>query len=129
MNVLSIAATKSSPNIHFDPTSDKLHISGESYPENCNLFYQPMFAWLQEYLQAETTQRVTLDMEIIYFNSSSSKIFMDLFDMLDESAATGRVHIEVNWWYHRENEIALECGEEFQEDIQHLQFNLLEKAA
>ncbi|MFV0422605.1 DUF1987 domain-containing protein [Oleidesulfovibrio sp.] len=125
MKALNIAATKSSPAIQFDPQNHRLRISGESYPENCGMFYQPVFGWLRNYLQTETTQCVTLDMEIIYFNSSSSKTFMDLFDLLDETAATG-TQITVNWRYHADNETALECGEEFQEDVQHLQFNLVE---
>ncbi|MBL3581949.1 DUF1987 domain-containing protein [Oleidesulfovibrio alaskensis] len=125
MNILTIAPTKSSPGIFFDPHGAVLRISGESYPENCGLFYQPVFAWLHNFLQAPATRQVTLDMELVYFNSSSSKTFMDLFDLLDEAAGAGK-QITVNWRYHKENETALECGEEFREDVRHMRFNLVE---
>jgi hypothetical protein len=65
-------------------------------------------------------------MEIIYFNSSSSKALMNFFDLLDEAVAAGR-KIAVNWIYDAGNESALEYGEEFKEDLESLEFNLVEK--
>jgi hypothetical protein len=64
-------------------------------------------------------------MEIIYFNSSSSKLFFDLFDLLEENMDKSK--IAVNWIYDKENESALETGEEFIEDFEDLQINLQEK--
>jgi hypothetical protein len=63
-------------------------------------------------------------MEVGYFNSSTSKTFMDLFDMLDQEAANGR-SVEVNWRYHAQNEMAQECGEVFMQDLSGLRFNLV----
>jgi hypothetical protein len=65
-------------------------------------------------------------MEIIYFNSSSSKLFFDFFDILDEARKNGCT-IEVNWYYDKENESSLEAGEDFKEDFEDLTFNLIEK--
>lgn len=122
MHPYYIPATKSSPEINFDPNADKLEIRGESYPENCSQFYTPVFEWLEQYLN-NTNAPIHLDMEIQYFNSSSSKALMDLFDMLDEAAGKGK-SVFVNWHYHEDNETAQECGEEFQEDVLHLDFKL-----
>lgn len=123
MQCLDILATNSSPTIHFAPEQGQLTITGESYPENCVNFYQPLFESLETFLATQPAVPLILDMAIIYFNSTSSKAFMNLFDMLDEAAETGR-DITVNWHYHEDNDIALECGEEFQEDVQTLRFNL-----
>lgn len=123
-----VASTKSSPEIDFDPVTHTLSIKGESYPENCARFYNPMFQWLREYLDVCKDTPVRLVMEIVYFNSSSSKAFMDLFDMLDAAAEGGRA-VTVLWGYHAENETAFECGEEFQEDVQHVAFELVRIAA
>lgn len=123
----TVAATKSSPEIHFDPITHQLRIAGESYPENCARFYDPMFQWLREYLAQTDTTPLHLDMEIVYFNSSSSKTFMDLFDMLDAAAEQGRP-VTVSWRFHPDNETAFECGEEFQEDVRHMVFKLVEKS-
>ncbi|WP_243546232.1 DUF1987 domain-containing protein [Pseudodesulfovibrio tunisiensis] len=125
MTKYTVQGTKSSPFIDFDPTSGVFEIRGESYPENCSRFYTPMFDWLASYMDSAPRTRTELNMEVIYFNSSTSKVFMDLFDMLDNEAAKGR-NIVVNWRYHEENEIAQECGEEFMEDVSNVRFNLVE---
>lgn len=125
MTKYSVQATTSSPYINFDPEAMSFEIKGESYPENCWAFYSPMFDWLNSYFDSINGTPVEIDMEIIYFNSSSSKTFMDFFEMLDEQAERGK-NIVVNWRYHEENESAMECGEEFMEDVEQIKFNLVE---
>jgi len=125
MKKYSVKATASSPYINFDPDKMAFEIKGESYPENCWAFYSPMFDWLTDFLGSVNGVRVEIDMEIVYFNSSSSKTFMDLFEMLDDQAESGK-NIVVNWRYHQENESAMECGEEFMEDVERIDFNLVE---
>lgn len=123
MQELRIDPTKSSPRVHFDPVRHVLEITGESYPENAAKFYAPVFEWLGLYLAGLGDQAVTVNLNISYFNSSSSKALMNLFDLLDEACRNGR-RIEVNWRYDEDNETALECGEEFKEDVSDLPFNL-----
>jgi len=125
MTKYSVQATKSSPQIDFDPDTMLFEIKGESYPENCWGFYSPMFEWLEDFFGKTNRDCVEINMEILYFNSSSSKTFMDFFDMLDDQAERGK-NIVVNWRYHEENEPAMECGEEFMEDVNNIKFNLIE---
>lgn len=125
MTKFCVRETKSSPLIDFDPASGIMEIRGESYPENCSGFYGPMFDCLNRYFTEYHGERMELNMEIVYFNSSTSKTFMDLFDMLDDQAGRGK-RIEVNWRYHEDNETAQECGEEFMEDVENVRFNLVE---
>jgi hypothetical protein len=123
MDNLTIEKTKVTPSIHFDAKNHRLEIKGESYPENAAKFYERVFSWLDEYIGELKDQEVTLELEITYFNSSSSKILMDLFDKLDETAGSGK-NISIIWRYHKENELALEYGEEFQEDLKNVKFTL-----
>lgn len=127
MDNLLIEATKYTPKISFNAETNVLEIKGETYPENTAEFYSPVFEWLEAYLNQLQDQKVRVDMEIIYFNSSSSKVLMDLFDRFEESVKEGK-SIEINWIYHKEDESALEYGEEFQEDLEVLKLNLIEKA-
>jgi hypothetical protein len=122
---LAIEATKSSPYVHFDASAGLLEISGKSYPENAAKFFAPIFSWLNEYLANAEVQLVTVDMELIYFNSSSSKALMNVFEILDEAASSGK-HIVVNWLYHEDNDTILEAGEEFKDEVSSLKFNLVE---
>lgn len=124
MAILTIQATKSLPYVNFDDTTHHLEIRGESYPENVAEFYMPIFTWLDAYLGCLDHNTVTLDVKIAYFNSSSSKVLMDMFDKLEMAAAAGNTVI-INWYYHEADDMLLEYGEEFKEDIQSATFNLI----
>jgi hypothetical protein len=124
MDELLIDATKSSPSVRFDAGTGILEIKGKSYPENAARFYAPILQWLEEYLRDVKDRPVEVDLEMIYLNSSSSKAFLNLFDVLDRCAKGGRTVI-VNWRYHEENDTILECGEEFMEELDAVTFNLV----
>ena len=126
MDNLLIEATKYTPLISFNADTNILEIKGETYPENTAEFYSPVFDWLESYLEEVNDQEVIVNMEIIYFNSSSSKVLMDLFDRFEEAVNEGK-KITINWIYDKEDESALEYGEEFQEDLEVLKLNLVEK--
>ncbi len=128
MDNLIIEATKDSPDIRFDLENNILEIKGESFPENAADFYSPVFFWLEKYIEQLTSQDVAVNLELIYFNSSSSKILLDFFDMLDEAADTGK-NITVNWFYDEDDKESLEFGKEFQEDFKSVRFNVTQKGA
>jgi hypothetical protein len=124
MENLKLEATKSTPSVFFDAQGGILEIKGRSYPENAAKFFAPIFAWVGAFLHSPDTSAITMTLEIGYLNSSSSKAFLNLFDMLEESAAGGR-KVVINWLYHEEDEVALECGEEFKGDLEAAVFNLV----
>lgn len=124
MQNLIIEADKSTPHILFDANAHKLCIDGESYPENTASFYEPVFSWLNQYLSENQQQNIVLDIELLYFNSSSSKVLSDIFDLLLENNDK-QASITINWRYHEENDMSLEYGEEFQEDFEDFSFNLI----
>ena len=124
MKHLHIEPTRSTLAVDFNPDQGTLVMRGESYPENALNFFTPVLAWLEKYLDSGLpASGLTLDMDIVYFNSSSSKAFMNLFDLLESAAGSG-LRISINWRYHEENEVACECGEEFAEDLRNVDFRL-----
>ena len=125
MENLIIEATKSSPKIDFNQSSNTLLIHGESYPEDTTLFYEPVFSWLEEYLEL-LEEKAVVNIELIYFNSSSSRVLMDIFDMLEDASEEGR-DITINWIYEEDNDASEEYGEEFADDIENVKFNLVVK--
>lgn len=122
MDSLRIEKTNSTPSIVFNPETGLLQIKGESFPENVAKFYGPVMDWIKGYLDTSPPE-VRFEFEIIYFNSSTSKVFMTLFDLLDEEAGKG-LKIEVVWRCDRDNEIGIEYGEEFSEDLNILPFRI-----
>lgn len=127
MENFRVEATKSTPDISFNAAMGVLEITGKSYPENAAKFYGPVFEWMTAYLETQKPSKVHMIVQIIYLNSSSSKAFLNLFDMLDHYAGEGR-SVVIDWHYHTEDETAQECGEEFQEDLESAVFNLVEIA-
>ena len=125
MENLNIEETKYTPKIELDANSGIISIAGKSYPENTFEFYEPVMKWIEEYFSGEPKEKTTVNLEIIYFNSSSSKLFFDLFDLLEETS--GNNAIEINWIFDEENESAEEAGEDFQEDFEGLKINLVTK--
>ena len=123
MENLVIEATKSTPIVNLDANSNILKMEGESYPENVTAFYNPIFEWIENYIN-QLNASATIDLKLSYLNTSSSKAFMKLLDMFEEASQQGK-NITINWHYDAENEMAKECGEEFKEDLE-LPFNLVE---
>ncbi|MBN2444069.1 MAG: DUF1987 domain-containing protein [Spirochaetales bacterium] len=126
MENLIIKETKSTPEINFNSSSCLLEIKGVSYPENTSEFYGPIFNWLHTFLKNLKNQEVTINIDLVYFNSSSSKVLLDFFEILDEASEAGK-HINVYWFYDDENGNAKEYGIEFQEDLAHLEFIISSK--
>lgn len=125
MNSLNIEQTKYTPEINLDAQHGLIELSGKSYPENTFDFYKPMMEWIENYFENSAQDLTTVNMEIIYFNSSSSKLFFDLFDLFDEVKSEHK--IRVNWIYDEENESAEEAGEDFIEDFEELDIKLVVK--
>ncbi len=125
MKNLHIEATKYTPEISLY-TDGNISLKGKSYPENTFEFYTPMMEWVENYFNGNAAKKTIVNMEIIYFNSSSSKVFFDFFDLLENN---NNHEIVINWIYDRENESALEAGEDFIEDFQDLDIRLVEKTS
>lgn len=128
MNNWKVQATKQTPAIDFNLDNNSLSLVGECYPENISEFASPLFSQLDNYLsQLLSTVIFTINIELVYFNSSSSKMLLNLFDRLErESSEHGR-QIVINWIYDEENDSMQEYGQEFQEDLSSIRFNLVQK--
>jgi hypothetical protein len=124
MELLRKEATESTPFIQLDGERHLLEIRGESMPENTFEFYADVLQWIRKYLSSTDCPLVTVELGLSYFNSSSSKVIMDLLELLDENVRPDR-RIVVRWMYDEENDMAAEHGEEFAEDLQNVTFELV----
>ena len=124
MENLEIEETKYTPKITLD-TEGTMSLVGKSYPENTFEFYEPMMSWVKEYFETNAKEVTTVNIEITYFNSSSSKLFFDFFDLFEENKDDHT--IKINWIFDEENESAEEAGEDFIEDFEELDIQLVTK--
>jgi hypothetical protein len=101
--------TKMTPEIVLDAVNHIYKISGNSRPENPMQFYKPVFEWISNHLTTSSNKFI-LEMKMDYFNTSTSKIFLDLFEMFEAHDATENVHVV--WYYQSDDEEMQEAGEE-----------------
>lgn len=125
MDNLTIAATERSPEIDFDFAAGNLSLKGESYPEDASAVFGPIFAALDRFLAETTLTSIRFNIELIYFNSSSAKALMNMFQMLEKKAAEGPASVTVDWVFAAEDETMREFGEDFSEDLKAVSFNLV----
>lgn len=123
MENIVIAASERSPEVLFDFAASTLKLKGESYPEDVAAFYGPLLTALDKWLAGLNKTALTLDIELVYFNSSSAKALMNLLLLLEKAGAAGN-QVVVNWHFNSEDDTMQEFGEDFAEDLEHVQFNL-----
>jgi hypothetical protein len=112
MKTIQIEGTPKTPTINFDASTGVLELKGRSIPENSIEFYKPIVDWLDEYaLNANAQTNVNVQLE--YFNTSSSKCILDVFKKLEAISKNGN-KIVINWHYEEDDEDMLEAGEDYQ---------------
>jgi len=111
------------PYILIDEKKKHMLIKGESYHEQIVEYFVDVNKWLDENF-ADACDGFVFDCELSYFNSSTAKLLMDIMLRLDDCAAEGK-NITINWIASEGNDVIIECGEDFKEELSNLTFNLV----
>jgi hypothetical protein len=121
MHSLLIESTKKTPEVAFN-ADGRFRISGRSIPEDASKFYDDIFEWVYYYTQnpAEST---TVDIELEYFNSGSSKALLHILRALAEINRKG-LKLTINWYYEEGDDDIMERGE-YYESILEIKFNFI----
>ncbi len=125
MEKIIIEKTATTPYINIDLENNIIDIFGKSFPENTHSFYKSVLEKLNEVFSKKVDMKVNLELE--YLNSSSLKVFFDIFDIWENSVLLNNSNIDISWVYDIENDIAQEMGEDFIEDFKELKISLVEK--
>ena len=120
-----IPKTNSTPLVVINEPNGYMKFEGESYSENVIEFYKVVTDWLSRYLKTDFNVFV-FDCALEYFNSSTSKLLYNMLTDMDKAAANGK-DIVVNWYADKENDIIIESGEDFEEDLTNLVFKMIIK--
>ena len=89
-------------------------MQGDSYPENSYELFHQVYEWIERFL-GQASHPLSLELRLLYLNTSSIKAMMDIFDLLEAAFQDGR-QVAVNWYYDVRNERVVELAEEFKED-------------
>ncbi|PIX35989.1 MAG: nuclear pore complex subunit [Bacteroidetes bacterium CG_4_10_14_3_um_filter_31_20] len=123
MDTIVIEGTPKTPSINFDAVAGKIEIKGRSIPENSIEFYRSLVEWLEAYATAPLAN-TTVNIQLEYFNTSSSKCILDIFKRLENISKAGS-NIVINWYYEEDDEDMLEAGEDYQSIIK-VPFKMIE---
>jgi len=116
----------STPYVLIDEEKGYMKLEGRCFHENVAEFFKEVNDWLDVYL-ASNFGSFTFDCAINYFNSSTTKLLLNMLMKMDDYSSEEN-KITVNWITTEDNEIMVECGEDFEEDMSNLKFNLIIEA-
>jgi hypothetical protein len=111
MEVIKIMGTDDTPTVILDSANNNFEISGRSLPEDVAAFYNPILEWLDKYSQNPNPKTV-FNFKLIYFNTASSKMLLDVLMKLEELHNEGKDTL-VKWHYPEDDEDMKEAGEEY----------------
>ena len=111
METIKIAGTEDTPTVILDSENEILEISGRSLPEDVATFYDPILNWLDEYSQ-NANEKTVFNFKLVYFNTASSKLLLDILMKLEEMQEAGK-DVKVVWHYPEDDEDMQEAGEEY----------------
>jgi hypothetical protein len=117
--------TNSTPYVLIDEEEKYMKLEGRSFHENVMVFYRDVNDWLDAFLKTDFGT-FTFDFEMNYFNSSTSKLLHNFLMKMD-NCVSAKNRVIVNWITTSDNDIIIECGEDFQEEIKNLEFNMVIK--
>ena len=98
-------------------------ISENSIPENSVEFYKPIIDWLDKFGDTPSDE-TNVNIQLEYFNTSSSKCILDIFKRLELIHKKGNP-VEINWYYEEDDEDMFEAGEDYQSII-NIPFKMIE---
>jgi hypothetical protein len=95
--VLYIEATKDTPKILFDAENNQFEISEKSLPEDAIGFFQPVFDWLNQYIDKPKDES-TFVFFLEYYSTSTAKQLTKVFYLLEKLSEKSNVTIV--WKYN-----------------------------
>ncbi|HHU00915.1 MAG: DUF1987 domain-containing protein [Bacteroidota bacterium] len=123
METIIREGTPKTPYVKLDGEKGLIEIKGRSIPENSVEFYKPLIDWLDKYgnVPLEVTN---VNIQLEYFNTSSSKCILDIFKKLELIYKKGS-KVQINWYYEEDDEDMFEAGEDYQSII-NIPFSMIE---
>lgn len=122
MAALRIEPADDTPLINLSREEARFEISGKSMPENVIEFYQPVLDWIKTYSSAPL-EKTIFDIKLIYFNTASSKLLLDLLMILEGIREQGH-DVLIRWHSMTYDEDMQEAGQEYAEMVD-LEFEYL----
>ena len=111
MDALVFEKGKDTFGITLDKENNKFLFEGRSIPENSVAFFKPVIDWLEEYAKSPNDETI-VNMDFIYFNTSTAKLILDVLNEFDTVKKSGK-SVKIIWHYMEDDFDIKEAGEEY----------------
>ncbi|MEN8123286.1 MAG: DUF1987 domain-containing protein [Bacteroidota bacterium] len=112
MDALIIEQKNNTLGVILDKENKKFVFEGRSLPENTVKFFDPVMKWIEEY-KNKPVDHTHIDMNFIYFNTSSAKIILEVLQEFNSIHKDGN-DVKVTWHYMEDDYDIKEAGEEYE---------------
>ena len=102
----------------------ELKIEGRSFPEDPLSFFEPVINWLKE-LKTLELKVVTMTVRLEYFNTSTSKLVLYMFKILEDMHNEGQTKSKIIWLCNKYDEDMVESGKDYKSLVD-IPFELVE---
>lgn len=116
IQVLNIKAREETPEVILNKEDGIFSIKGKSFPEDPFFFYNPILEWVKKYAE-NPNDKTELYFAITYFNTSSSKIILEIMKCFEIIKKEKNKEVLINWICYSEDEEMIESGEIYAERI------------
>ncbi|MGM0496860.1 MAG: DUF1987 domain-containing protein [Bacteroidota bacterium] len=103
------------PSVKFNAETGVCDIEGESYMEEAYKFYLPLINWLKSFIR-EKGQKIELNVKLIYFNTSTTKCLLDMFEILRQYKEVENGEIEITWFYDKDDPDMIDEVKDFEKE-------------
>jgi len=119
MDPLIIEETPQTPKVVFNGSTGVFTVTGKSYPENVNTFYEAAFDYIEKYKSAPQ-KKTQLEFKWLYYNTATAKIIIKLILELKDASE----EFEMVWHCQKDFDLMIEKGKEI-EQLLDFNFNLV----
>ena len=121
---IELKGTEKTPNVLMDADRGTFSFVGICMPEDASNFFQPLYKFIEVYLQKpKSSSEFNFDLE--YFNTSSARLIYQIMQLLGEYSSSSS--ITINWYFDEDDFDLEEAGEEFKLLAEGVEFNLIKK--
>lgn len=118
METLFIPATKTTPQVDFNTSTNVFELKGRSIPADAMTFYQPLERWCDYYANNTTQTSIAVEVKLDHLNTGSVRALLSAFTKLLKARERG-VKVQINWYHDVEDEDKMDKGEEISLILDH----------
>jgi hypothetical protein len=112
------------PKIIYDEMAGIVKIEGRSISSDAQIYFNDFLPYFEDCLKRKPMDLI-LNLDLEYFNTTTSKLLMDFFNIAKSVEKEGFT-VKVNWYFEEDDEDMEDAGGDY-ESLTKLDFNIIQK--